>query len=155
MVLGAALELAQLRLGRVLLALVLAHLADEGIFLESLQVSRISDCARGCGKEAVGGWRTSMSSFHGMSASGCERAPLTVTACLLAGGAESSGFGRLRSSILTASSDGIGTVLVASLIEQTTAWSEGHGWRRATQIMKEMVMSGLSAAGRRRRDGAD
>ena len=60
MVLGAALELAQLRLGRVLLAFVLAHLADEGIFLESLQVSRISDCARGCGKEAVGGWRTSM-----------------------------------------------------------------------------------------------
>jgi hypothetical protein len=84
----------------------------------------------GCGKgAAVFKGRTSMSSFHGMSASGCERAPLTVTACLLAGGAESSGFARLRSSILTASSDGIGTVLVASLIEQTTALSEGHGWR--------------------------
>ena len=58
-----------------------------------------------------------MSSFQGRSASGCDLAPLTDTACLLAGGADSSDPpGLLRSSILTMSSDGVTTVLAASLI---------------------------------------
>jgi hypothetical protein len=68
--------------------------------------------------------RTSMSSFHGKSVSGCERAPLTVKACLFAGGAESSALGRFRSSILTASSDGAATVLVSSLIGEATVMHE-------------------------------
>lgn len=72
-----------------------------------------------------------MSSFHGMSASGCERAPLTVTACLLEGGAESSWpLGLLRSSILTLSSDGGATVLASSLIGQAADGESGAGEER-------------------------
>jgi hypothetical protein len=74
----------------------------------------------------VGG-RTSMSSLKGMSASGCDLAPLTAKACLLAGGAESSDpTGLLRSSILTTSSDGVTTVLAASLITD----EDGDGGER-------------------------
>jgi hypothetical protein len=72
-----------------------------------------------------------MSSFHGKSASGWGRAPLTVTACLLGGGAESSAMGRFRSSILTASSDGGATVLASSLIEETLALVEEAAKTRA------------------------
>jgi hypothetical protein len=83
-----------------------------------------------------------MSSFHGKSASGCERAPLTVNACLFAGGAESSALGRLRSSILTASSDGAATVLVSSLIGEATDVARGTGERRAAAMEKGEQMSG-------------
>jgi hypothetical protein len=65
-----------------------------------------------------------MSSFHGRSASGCGLVPLTITACLFAGGAESSDPpGRLRSSI-TVSSDGGATVLAWRLI---SADDDGFG----------------------------
>jgi hypothetical protein len=85
------------------------------------------------------GGRTSISSLKGRSASGCDLAPFTATACLLAGGAESSDPpGLLRSSILTTSSDGVTTVLAASLIRA----DEGGGIRErerectgATQVM--------------------
>lgn len=79
-----------------------------------------------------------MSSFHGKSASGWERAPLTVTACLFAGGAESSAMGRFRSSILTASSDGAATVRVSSLIGETR---EG-GTRKAVDTRRAQIMEG-------------
>jgi hypothetical protein len=72
-----------------------------------------------------------MSSFHGMSASGCERAPLTVTACLFAGGASSCALALLRSSILTLSSDGGATVLASSLIGQAAdVMGSGAGAQR-------------------------
>lgn len=77
-----------------------------------------------------------MSSFHGMSASGCGLTPFTATACLLAGGAGSSeALGRLRSSILTVSSDGGTTVLASSLIRavETTLVEQRGG---ANQVMK-------------------
>lgn len=44
--------------------------------------------------------------------------------------------GRLRSSILTASSDGGATVLASSLIEETPAVSEGAARRARDQTMK-------------------
>lgn len=71
-----------------------------------------------------------MSSFQDMSASGCDLTPLTATACLFAGGAESSeALGRFRSSILTVSSDGGTTVLASSLIRavQATLGDSGRG----------------------------
>jgi hypothetical protein len=46
-ILGAALELVQLRLDRRLLPLVLAHLPQNGVLLESLVGRRISRCVRG------------------------------------------------------------------------------------------------------------
>ena len=123
-VFGAAFEVVQKGLYGVLLSLVFAHLPQNGVLLESLRArAELADVFAVCGHGRAGviGGRTSMSSFHGKSASGCERAPLTVTACLFAGGAESSAIGRFRSSILTASSDGVATSLASSLIEQATA----------------------------------
>lgn len=138
-----------------LFALVLAHLAQNGIFLVGLQINaRLAGCS-GLAEQRVRGrigGRTSMSSFHGMSASGCERAPLTVTACLLAGGAESScPLGLLRSSILTLSSDGGATVLASSLITDTGDSAGGGRWRGSNSEMRAgRRMSGMEADGKRR-----
>lgn len=80
-----------------------------------------------------------MSSFQGKSASACDLVPFTVTACLFAGGAESSGPpGLLRSSILTMSSDGGATVLASSLIRATVGVSEEEqGGETAVQVIKK------------------
>ena len=124
MVLGTVLDLVELRLDRGLFTLVLAHLAKDGIFLKGL------DTMHGQGGRKTGlvggGGRTSMSSFQGMSASGCGLVPLMATAWRLAGGAASSeALGRLRSSILTVSSDGGTTVLASSLIRAVEATLAG------------------------------
>jgi hypothetical protein len=103
------------------------------------------------------GWRgrTSMSSRKGRSASGCGRVPLTATACLFAGGAASSGPpGRLRSSILTVSSDGGATVLAWRLIsadnsdrfvgdgEERRRRRSGHGVDNE-RVMRERQRGGV------------
>ena len=133
----AGLHFVQLGLDGGLLALVLSHLAQNGILLIGLYRGRVSAWNQSMAaqrrlKRIGGGGRTSMSSFHGMSASGCGRAPLAVTACLFAGGAASScPLGLLRSSILTASSEGGATVLASSLIGQATSERRRHGTRSA------------------------
>jgi hypothetical protein len=55
-ILGAALELVQLRLDRRLLPLEFAHLAQNGILLESLVDRSISRCVRGI-RHGAGGSR--------------------------------------------------------------------------------------------------
>jgi hypothetical protein len=100
-----------------------------------------------------------MSSFHGRSASGCGLVPLTTTACLFAGGAESSGPpGRLRSSILTVSSDGGATVLAWRLISADD--DDGSGERRRQRqhrsdhgAVSERAMRGRKRGEARVREG--
>jgi len=94
-----------------------------------------------------------MSSFHGRSASGCGLVPLTTTACLFAGGAESSGPpGRLRSSILTVSSDGGATVLAWRLISADDGDGLGNRGRQRLRRSDHGALNERTMSRRRRGD---